>query len=135
MFTTIIVALIIFIISQYFLKFILEPMKELKQTISHVVFSIEYYANILYNINVASKEDIIEFHNEFRKLAFSLKTQLDAIPLFDKFRFFFLLQRKSNILKSVPELIGLSNTTKQVPIEIIEKRVDRIRQSLNIQSP
>ncbi|MEK0337125.1 MAG: hypothetical protein QQN41_06790 [Nitrosopumilus sp.] len=132
MFKTIIVALIILFISQYFLMFVLEPMKELKQTISKIAVSIEYYANILYSINVASIEDSVEFKNEFRKLASLLRPQVDTIPFYDTFRFLFSLPNRSKLLDSTLDLIGLSNTTTQVPFESIEKRVNRIKQLLNI---
>ncbi len=132
MLTTILAAVIIFILSQYFLKFILEPMKELKQAISRVSFSLSYYANIYCNINVASKEDIIRMSREFRELASSLISQVDSIPLFDAFRGLFQMPDKMTIHNSTPDLIGLSNTTSHVPSETIEKRVNNIKELLNV---
>lgn len=127
---TVLAGVFVFVLSQYFLKFILEPFKELKMIISKVGFSITYFADVYSNLNVVSKEDRLEMRNEIRKLAALLNAEVNSIILYSLFNKVFYLPSRKDIIEATSDLIGLSNASGNVDFTYIEKKVTNIKKYL-----
>lgn len=117
-FITVFSGLFLFILSQFFLKFILEPMVEVRKVIgkisSHLVFYSNRFSNIveterLYENNELRK-DILEISNKTRSLASDLQGSVQVVPMYSFFSFFRLLPNIDGINEASSCLIGLSNS-------------------------
>ncbi|MHA1338074.1 MAG: hypothetical protein ACTSPW_20445 [Promethearchaeota archaeon] len=145
MFYTIIAGVLVFIFSQYFLKIILEPILEVKRTISMIDFSLIFYAYIYSNINIyyeggylkkdlpeELRTNVKEMKKEFRRLSSLLKTQVYTIYLYHIFHSIFFLPEKNSINIACRNLIGLSNISDNFPLQNFINKAEDIKLHLNL---
>lgn len=109
-FTTIISAVMIFVLGQISLKLIIEPIQELKKEISEVLNAMVFYADRISNPNSNSQEIVDEVGKILRKYASNLEAKSSIIPFYGIFELFRVLPKKQNISEAKSDLIGLSNS-------------------------
>lgn len=109
-FTTIISAVMIFVLGQIGLKLIIEPIQELKKEISEILNAMVFYADRVSNPNSNSQEVIDEVSKILRKHASNLEAKSSIIPFYRIFEIFRVLPNKQNISEAKSHLIGLSNS-------------------------
>lgn len=108
--STIISAVLIFVLGQIILKLIIEPIQELKKEISEVLNAMVFYADKISNPNSNNQEIVDEVGKILRKHASNLEAKSSIIPFYGIFEIFRVLPKKQNILKSKSFLIGFSNS-------------------------
>lgn len=109
-FTTIISAVMIFVLGQISLKLIIEPIQELKKEISEVLNAMVFYADRISNPNSNSQEIVDEVGKILRKHASNLEAKSSIIPFYEIFEVFRVLPKKQNISESKSFLIRFSNS-------------------------
>jgi len=113
-FLTVVTGVTVFVIGQLLVKFIIDPIKELKQVIGEIQFSLTFHAQAIYTpVGDEVGEDVAQ--KEIRKLASSLRSKVEMIPCY---RFFSkilgdFLPPKNSIIDASVQLIGLSNSLHQ----------------------
>ena len=132
-FTTIIVGVIVFIISQYVLKFILDPIKALKETLLRIDYTLQYYKHVYIDVEGASEESLNTFRKDIGQLAISLRSQLNLIPFYKVYHKLFHLPGEKELYRVVRPLIGMSNITLNEPVKFIQQKEEQIKKLLNIQ--
>ena len=109
-FITIITGLILYILSQFFIEFFVNPKKEYRSLKQRIIYTIKmyccYYSNP-YNVqneskNVRNKDEYDLASLEMRKIGAELASYIGNIP---KIRFI----KKKKLNKVLDSLIGLSN--------------------------
>ena len=102
-FLTIISGVIVFILSQYFLEFVLKPLQEYKELKSKIAYNLVYYANIFHNPADLKKELCDEASRELRKNAAELKAFSIKKP-------WYIGPKSKSMQLTASYLIGLSNS-------------------------
>ena len=122
----IIVGVAVFVISQYFLKLIIEPILEFKKIISQICFHLDYYLAHYTNVTTfyskgkrrddLSEQANQEFDNmrkECKSLALKLRTHVETIVFFDIITNFFSpifnIPKKENVENAITTLIQINN--------------------------
>ncbi|MFQ5706828.1 MAG: hypothetical protein ACE5HO_05220 [bacterium] len=144
---TVIAGVLVFIVSQYFLKLILEPVLELKRIIARVAFSLNYYGLVYNPTNLASilaegslpedenreeKEKTSEMRKELLVLASQLRAQTRLILFFAFFRNIFFLPDDKSLKKASDNLIWLHNVTEETRFEDVVNYETAIKKLLQI---
>lgn len=109
-FTTIISAVMIFVLGQIGLKLIIEPIQELKKEISEILNATVFYADRISNPNSNSQDVVDEVSKILRKHASNLEAKSSIIPFYRIFEIFRVLPNKQNMSEAKSHLIGLSNS-------------------------
>lgn len=94
-------------ISVYFAKKMIGPVFELRELISKVVYSMNYYANVY--LNPAGTPKHLQVSDILRGLASELVSKSCLLKYPQIPAFFRLIPSKANIHKGSRELIGISN--------------------------
>lgn len=108
-FQTVIAGVFVFVISQYVLIFIIEPIKEYKKVIAKIDNKLKFYSNVITNPPLPGKqlpENYSLAKKELRELSCELEALYKMLPFWLRFRF-----KKDHILKASEGLIWLSNAT------------------------
>jgi hypothetical protein len=138
--------LILFILSNLFLKLVLEPIVEVKKVIGKISNHLILYANRFSNVadikqvmnNEELRKDILETQNTLRSLASELVGTVQIVPCYSFCARIGLLPKLDNIKRAASCLIGLSNTltgnekTSHILIEANFNRIDEIKRLLKI---
>ena len=134
-FQTIISGVLVFILSQYILKFIIEPFQEYKKIIVKIDNKLKFYSNVIVNPPFSSQlsEDYLTAKKELRILSCELESSYKVLP-FKKLRL-----DHNKIAQAVQDLIWLSNATGHrdetdtvnLPLEA-DKKIKEIRKNLKI---
>lgn len=134
-FQTIISGVFVFILSQYLLKFILEPLQKYQKVIARIDNKLKFYSNIIVNSPFLKQlpEDYFIAKKELRELSSELESSFKCTILY------FRKKAKKRISVAAKDLIWLSNATGHrdetgninVPLTANDKIKD-IRKNLNI---
>jgi len=136
-FLTIIAGVFIFILSQYLLKFILEPILELKKSLSEIMFSLDYYSpridpianyhtGTLRNDIPESKQlRIQEVEEELARLSAVIISKLNSTLFYDLVHRIFYLPHRERIIEIAKILKNISNWTD------IEERKSKVSDAIN----
>lgn len=126
--TTIISAVAAFLLGQYALKLIIEPLLALRAHIGAVGCQLIYFSDSLTNSSTADG-----IRQELRKSASRLVELLHGPIIYEPINRCFCLPREKEVLAAASELIGLSNTLgKMTPDDPKERRIAAIRQLLRL---
>lgn len=142
MFSTILSGVLVFVISQFFLRLVLEPIVEYKRTIAKIDNSLKFYSNIIVNPSFPSTDlpsDYVEAKSVLRKLSSELESNYKIIPFNRLLVFIKLLLPKRNIDKAATALIWISNVvgnndetgTANVPF-LADEKINQILQLLDL---
>jgi len=134
-FQTIIAGVFVFIVSQYILRFVIEPIQEYNRVIAKIDNKLKFYSNIIVNPPSSGQlsEDYLAAKRDLRELSCELEVSYKALP-FKKLRF-----HKKAIAEAVEGLIWLSNATGykdetgtvNVPLLAADK-IKKVRTNLKI---
>ena len=108
-------AVSIFVVGQFILKSIIEPIQELKKEIAVILGDMIFYANIYSNPGIAEKEVIDKASNVLRKYSSELIAKSSIIPFYSFWYYLRLLPSYKDIENVSSRLIGLSNSLHSSP--------------------
>lgn len=78
---TIVTGVLLFVVGQFFAKFIIEPVQELKKILGKIRYSLAFHSRpIASSIGKPEWDDSAE--ETFRKLSCNLRSKIDEIPLY-----------------------------------------------------
>ena len=133
-FQTVISGVLLFILSQYILKFVIEPLQEYKKTIARIDNKLKFYANILANPGITSetnqsqKDKYLECYEVFRSLSCELEVNYKQISFVRG-----IIKSKEKISEAASCLMGLSNGIfRSENLENNNNFINKIRDNLNI---
>lgn len=110
-FYTVLTGYLVFILGQFTINFLLNPIKRQKETIGEIQDAVLYYANVFSStMNKAAQDEAAE---KFRRLATQLVSTTRIIPFYDKQHYLFGLPSVENIQLAHHSLIGLANSVGQ----------------------
>lgn len=135
-FLTVLSGVITFVVGQLVVKLILDPVHDLKKTISQISHTLVDRANVIANPDVSTKEEKDETSLFLRKLSANLHAHLYLVPAYVTICRIFRLPSKEKLLSASTNLIGLSNgiysTNRTKADEWSAKRIVTICDSLDI---
>jgi hypothetical protein len=134
-FFTILTGVAIFVLGQIIVRFLIEPVQEMKRTIGQISHSLTEHANVIQNPGLPKDKMIENTSQHLRNLSAQLESHLYLIPVYELTSKIFSLPSKNNVLKSARSLMGLSNSVYRATEGIYKqnaKRVETICDSLGI---
>lgn len=113
--TTAFLAIVVFVLTQSFLKLVLEPIQEQKKLIGEVAHALLFYANVYHldsfgPLDEQRREELDEARKTLRGLAGQLQASLWTVPLYDTFARLGWVPRKADVLEASTHLVGWSNS-------------------------
>jgi len=105
-----------FVLGQFALKLVVEPIQEQKRVVGNVAHALTYYRNVgRSNPAKPDPERVGEARRVYRDLAAALRTNLRVVPWYEVFvRLQFVLPREQ-VRQAATALIGLANTVQKEP--------------------
>ncbi len=135
-FATVISGVLVFVLGQILVRFVIEPVKELKEVLGEIQFVLIYHEQAIYTPSGnRAEEDAAQ--KVIRDLASKLRAKAEVIPRYSFFSRIFngFLPPKKNIMDASRQLIGLSNSVKKEDrSEINHNRVEKINKLLHFES-
>jgi hypothetical protein len=112
---TVVGALIVFVLTQSFLKLVLEPIQEQKKLIGDVAHALLFYANVYHPDSFGPpderrREELDEARKTLRGLAGRLQASLWTVPFYDSLARLGRVPRKEDVLAASTQLVGWSNS-------------------------
>lgn len=115
---TIFAGFIVFVLSQIYLKFILDPLIEYRKIKAEIAVNLVYFANIYMNpveskvlfSNDQIKSQVDDTSRTLRKLSCELRGCLQSIPFYWIFWLLRIIPSKKNARDVAANLIGISNS-------------------------
>ena len=106
--------LIAFVLGQFALKLVVEPIQEQKRAVGSVAHALIYYRNVGPDNPIGpDPEGVAEARRAYRDLAAVLRTNLRVVPRYEVFaRLQFVLPRE-DVRQASTALIGLANTVQK----------------------
>jgi hypothetical protein len=132
---TVFSGVVTYIVGQLVLKLLIEPVQDLKKTISMVSYTLIERGNVIFNPGVSSTDAMDDTARELRKLASHLRAQLGLIPYYDISARIFSLPCRTNINIAMRNLIGLSNGVHSDPQSLNLSMAEKLCKSLAIPMP
>lgn len=136
-FITIFCGVTVYILGQIILKMFIDPVAELKKTISQVQYNLVKFSHILFNSEVFEQDKVEEIFLELRSLSAHLLAKTSIIPWYDYTCSIFGLPKIDNIRKASTNLIALGNwiSMKDHPAKIghVIKNLQELFDNLNLQ--
>ena len=137
-FLTVLSGVITYVIGQFIVKLIIEPVQEMRKTIGQISHSLIEYANVIGNPGVPSEEVMRDSSRHLRQLSSQLQSHLYLVPAYNLTAKIFRLPAKEKLLVASGSLIGLSNSLfrkSEKVYEQNEKKVESVCDSLGIYMP
>lgn len=100
----------VFVLGQIFLKWIIEPVQDLRRAIGRVAHTLHFRARFSANPGLIDKSRITFVSEEVRRLASDLRESLVVVPCYRWTSFVFRLPKRTKILVAATQLVGLSNS-------------------------
>lgn len=134
---TVIVGVIVYALGHLFVALFVEPIHHLRSLIGEIADSLVFYAPIYSNPSgVVDKGKCDEASDIFRRQASQLRSRAQIIPGYSYWSLLRLVRQKKEIVDASKELIGLSNTVRNVSSEdygrVNEAKRKRIEELLGI---
>jgi len=133
-FITVTTGVLVFVLGQIVLKLIIEPWQAQRILIAKVAHHLMFYANVYSNPGTCKDETNSEASAEARKLSSESAGLRSQIPFYSRLSRTFFFPNEKHLLVVEKMLIGLSNSTRSGDPEDNEKRIDKIRELLEIKS-
>ena len=119
-----VLAILVFLLTQSFLKLVLEPVQEQRRLIGEVAHALLYYANVMPAESVrvndalgertvtvgAGPEELDEARKALRELAGRLRATLWSVPFYDALALAGVVPKLSDVLEASAALVGWSNS-------------------------
>lgn len=110
LFTTIFAGVSVFILGQIFLKWMIEPIQELRKVITEILFYLANDYSIIQNAHIVEKEESLSSCKNLRRLGASLLSRQELIPFYEKTSQIFRLPKRENIIIASRRLSLMSNS-------------------------
>ena len=110
-FLTIIAGVSVYVLGQFILRIIIEPIQELRKEIQLVISNCIYYEDIVLNMPNIEEDLIKEASITLRKRSSELESKASIVPLLDLFSKTNIVPNHKAISDISSALIGLSNVT------------------------
>jgi hypothetical protein len=132
-FWTILTGVSVFVLGQWIVKGVIEPIQELRRTIGEIAFALSFHANIYMNPG----SDSPEYHSasrQLRELSCRLKSDVRIVPFYSSIRWLVCLPTLANLERATKGLIFLSNGVYSKPdrLDWNEQKADEVAQALGI---
>jgi hypothetical protein len=112
---TALLAVLVFVLTQSFLKLVLEPIQEQKKLIGEVAHALLFYANVVHldtsgPPDEQRRKELDEARIALRRLAGRLRASLWTVPFYDTLARLGRVTRKEDVLEASDQLVGWSNS-------------------------
>ena len=137
-FTTVLSGVFVYIVGQWVLRWVIEPVQDTRKTIGEIAHFLREYQAPIANRDVTSKERLSEISNRLNLLSADLFSHLYLVPGYNFTRRLFGLPSSKHIRDVERELRGLSNAVVNANSRLdeeIARRHDKIFDGLGIQFP
>ena len=105
-----------FVLGQFALKPIVEPIQEQTRIVGEVTHALIYYRNVgRSNPAGPDPEGVAEARRSYRDLAAGLRTNLRVVPRYEVFARLQLVLPREQVQQTSAALIGLANTVQKGP--------------------
>ena len=111
LFTTVLAGVLVFSISQIFLKWMIEPIQELRKTISEILFHLANDHSTIHTPGAFDKQEVLSICKNFERLGARLLACEKLIPFYKYTRIFFKLPKSENIKYASKKLSLISKST------------------------
>jgi hypothetical protein len=112
---TALLAVLVFVVGQYVLRFVFEPIQEQRKVIGDIAHALLFYANV-YEIKTlppqqdeARRDEIAQAMGALRDLAARLRASIWTIPFYDALALLGRVPKKTDVLEASAALVGWSN--------------------------
>jgi hypothetical protein len=142
--TTAFLAVMVFVLTQAFLKMVLEPIQAQRELIGEVAHALLFYANVIAEFEVpesiaggrgmkigAEREEVEETRKALRGLAGRLRASLWTVPFYDSLARFGWVPSRENVIEASTQLVGWSNSLRRDD-DVRDKRREIIADRLGI---
>jgi len=109
-FATIITGVIVYVLGQFTLKLIIEPIQDLKKEIQQILNDCSYYSGVATNMPHIDEKRILETRKTFRQRSTSLRSKYKIIPFINFFSVIKVIPSSHNLSEASSRLMGISNT-------------------------
>ena len=128
---TIFGGVLVFVIGQLCLKFLIEPIKDQKETIGKISHTLSYYAHNFYN--PGSSTGNTEASHTLKNLAFLFSVKTYAISLYSVFAKIGFIVKKHNADEAANQLLKLSDSVISGKSLDNDAIIRKIRDLLNLE--
>jgi hypothetical protein len=108
--TAVLSGVLVFVLGQFILRLIIEPLQEFAKIRGEVNYALIYYANFLSNPGLGNPKVLDEISDTLRKLSGRFMATANSIRLYDFLSQLHLVPIREDLIKSARELIFLSNS-------------------------
>jgi hypothetical protein len=121
--TTALLAVVVFVLTQSFLKLVLEPVQDQRELVGEVAPALLFYANVVAEFDVPEdiaggrgmkigmeREEVEETRKALRGLAGRLRASLWTIPFYDTLARMGWVRSKQDVIEASTQLVGWSNS-------------------------
>ncbi|WP_409161715.1 hypothetical protein [Pectobacterium sp. B2J-2] len=108
-FLTVLSGVLVYVLGQLILKLLIDPVNELKKTISKINYDLVFYANVLANPKEKGDEQMDKATKIMREHSSLLHANAYLIPCYEYTRLIFGLPTEEKIIAATASLIFLSN--------------------------
>jgi hypothetical protein len=103
-----------FVLGQFALKLVVEPIQEQKRVVGSVAHALIYYRNVgPSNPTGPDPERVAEARRAYRDLAAALRTNLRMVPRYEDFARLQLVLPREQVRQASTALIGLASTVQK----------------------
>lgn len=110
LFTTIFAGVSVFILGQIFLKWMIEPIQELRKVITEILFYLANDYSIIHNAHIVDKEEALSSCKNLKRLGASLLSRQELIPFYEKVSRILRLPKRKDIIVASRRLSLMSNS-------------------------
>lgn len=110
LFTTIFAGVSVFILGQIFLKWMIEPIQELRKVITEILFYLTNDYSIIHNAHIVDKEEAVSSCKNLKRLGASLLSREELIPFYGKSSKIFRLPKRKDVIFASRRLSLMSNS-------------------------
>ena len=132
--TTVLSGVLVFVVGQFILRLIIEPLQEFARIRGEVNYALIYYANFLSNPGLWNPKILDEISDNLRKLSGRFMATANSIRLYDFLFRFRLVPSREDLIKSVRELIFLSNSVHSGDGKSNSNAISNVMKHLNLTS-
>lgn len=110
LFTTIFAGVSVFVIGQIFLKWMIEPIQELRKIIAEVMFYLANDNSIIHNADMLDKEEVLSSCKNLKRLGANLLSCQQLIPFYETIFKILRLPKRDDIVLASKRLSLISNS-------------------------
>ena len=138
LFTTILAGVSVFVLGQVFLKWMLEPVQDLRKVIAEILFYLASDHSTIHNVEIVNKEEALSVGKNLERLGARLLASQNLIPFYGKARKVFGLPKHESIAFASKRLSLISKSMfgkeQDIHYKLDLYRID-VCESLGIDDP